>query len=71
MRCEQRNADPYRMYENYYKIYTTIKDLRDECGMLDATNEFTKHVETMALEKLWYTGQYKRNEFGRGKLAEQ
>lgn len=69
--CIKRKSDPRTMFENYTKIYDTLENLYTSCGVLDATQEFHKHVETMAIDTLMYAWQYKRNEFGRSKLAEQ
>lgn len=38
--------------------------------MLDATQEFSKHVTQLYLDKVMYADQYHWMEFGRGKLAE-
>jgi len=70
-RCKQRNFDEKQAFENYKSIYETIETLYTSCGVLDATEEFSKHVELMGLSHLFYTGQYKRNEFGRSSIAEQ
>lgn len=70
-RCEKRNFDMYEKIEDYRLIYSTIESLRTSCYLLDAGGEFCKHVQEMSLDALYYAWQYKRNEFGRGKLAEQ
>lgn len=69
-RCEQRNFNPYDQYARYAKIVDTLESLRTPCGMLDATDEFIKHVDIPAMGKIYYADQYKLNEFGRSKLAE-
>lgn len=69
--CKKRNSDECRMFDNYLKIYQTLEQLYTPCGVLDATQEFKKHVESMAINTLLYAWQYKWNEFGRSKLAEQ
>jgi predicted amidophosphoribosyltransferase len=68
--CQQRNNDPYEAYDRYAAIYTTLNKLYNECGLLDATQEFAKHVETKYLDTIYYGDQYRLNEFGRSKIAE-
>lgn len=70
-RCDKRNADYRKMFHNFMKVYEVLEKLYTSCWVLDATKEFEKHVEFMAIDSLFYAGQYKRNEFGRSKLAEQ
>ena len=70
-RCKYRNLDIYTAWNNFIHIYESIKKLQNKCGLLDASHEFAKHVDVMWLDHLYYTWQYKRNEFGRSKLAEQ
>lgn len=69
-RCQQRNLDPYQKYTNFALLITTLTKLRNSCGLLDATQEFAKHVDLQALDAVYYGDQYKLNEFGRSKLAE-
>lgn len=69
-RCRQRNLDPLQKYNDYEMIYTYLQTQYNSCGLLDATHEFKKHVERLALDNVFYADQYKWMEFGRGKLAE-
>jgi predicted amidophosphoribosyltransferase/predicted transcriptional regulator len=68
--CAQRNIDPYKKYDDYQKIYNNLQKIYNKCGVLDATQEFTKHVHTQWLDHIYYADQYRWMEFGRGKLAE-
>lgn len=68
--CDRRKLDPYHKYDDYVRIYRTLDRLYNECGVLDAMGEFAKHVDELALDELYYGGQYRWNEFGRSKLAE-
>ncbi len=68
--CEQRKLDPYTKYDNYALCLKALTKMHTSCGVLDATNEFIKHVDSPALDMIYYADQYKLNEFGRSKLAE-
>ena len=68
--CERRGLDPYVKYDDYKQLCDTIQSLYNSCGLLDATRSFTQHVDTQALDVIYYADQYKYKEFGRGKLAE-
>lgn len=70
-RCQQRGLDPYQKYANFELLITKLNSLRNHCGLIDATQEFVKHVDTQALDAIYYADQYKLNEFGRSKLAEK
>ncbi|USN57220.1 MAG: hypothetical protein H6766_01860 [Candidatus Peribacteria bacterium] len=70
MRCQQRNMDPYQKFPDYLAIQQTLTSLYNHCGVLDALDEFAKHVDELALDGLYYADQYRWNEFGRSKLAE-
>lgn len=68
--CTQRNMDPYHMYDRFEAIQHTLAQLYNNCGLLDATQEFSKHVDIQYLDAIFYADQYRLNEFGRSKLAE-
>ena len=68
--CHERGLDPMGKAINYITIYEHLRSVQNSCGMVDATGNFTPHVAEMFLDQVLYADQYKRMEFGRGKLAE-
>ncbi|NDK08059.1 hypothetical protein EOM39_02315 [Candidatus Gracilibacteria bacterium] len=68
--CSERNLDVEEKVVNYISIYNHIQSLQDDCGLLKAKDTFGKHFEKVYLDNVYYADQYKRMEFGRGKLAE-
>ena len=68
--CQQRNNNPYEACHRYAAIYDALSKLYNECGLLNATQEFAKHVDTKYLDAIYYGDQYRLNEFGRSKIAE-
>ncbi len=68
--CEARWLDPVQKAESYLRIAKHINSLRNSCGVLDATNGFKKNMNNSSLDNIYYADQYKRMDFGRGKLAE-
>lgn len=69
-RCQESGFDPKEKAKAYIAIDRHIQEELDSCGLIEATAQFKKHVEKMYLDKVYYADQYKRMEFGRGKLAE-
>jgi len=68
--CQQRKLDVSGKAESYITIESHLQTIRNQCGLLDATQAFTQHVEHMNLDTVYYADQYKWMDFGRGKLAE-
>lgn len=68
--CSERNLDVEEKVVNYISIYNHIQSLQDDCWLLKAKDTFWKHFEKVYLDNIYYADQYKRMEFGRGKLAE-
>ncbi|MCK9272606.1 hypothetical protein M0P65_03600 [Candidatus Gracilibacteria bacterium] len=68
--CEERNLDPEIKIKSYFDIYNHILKLQDNCGLIDAKKAFGKDFEKVYLDEIYYADQYKRMDFGRGKLAE-
>lgn len=68
--CKKRDLDPKEKATAYINIYKHIQSLRDDCGLLDATDAFEKNVDTYHMTATYYADQYKWMDFGRGKLAE-
>lgn len=69
--CYFRKLDLEEKIENYIKINTHVESLQDSCWLLLAWDTFWKHFEKVYLDEVYYSDQYKRMEFGRGKLAEK
>lgn len=69
-RCHIRWLDAVQKAEQFCKIKQHLDTIKNDCGLLDATQAFAQHVETLYLDKALYIDQYKWMEFGRGKLAE-
>ncbi len=68
--CSERNLDVEEKITNYISIYNHIQSLQDHCWLLVAKDIFWKHFEKVFLDSVFYSDQYKRMEFWRGKLAE-
>lgn len=68
--CESRNLNPNEKAQSFVKIKKHIDKVKNSCGVIDATEAFSKHVEKLCMQKVFYADQYNRMEFGRGKLAE-
>lgn len=68
--CTARNLDPQEKLDQFVKIANYLEQQQNVCGMLDATSAFKKNMLDTALDTVLYGDQYKRMEFGRGKLAE-
>jgi biotin operon repressor len=68
--CQQRKLNIQDKADSYIKIIKHIDQIRNDCGLLDATQAFSKHVDHMNLDLVYYADQYKWMDFGRGKLAE-
>lgn len=70
VRCEERWLNPEKKIHDFVAITNHIQSLKNECGLLDVTETFRNHIESWAIDTLYYADQYKRMDFGRGKLAE-
>ncbi len=68
--CASRNLDPQEKLIQFTNISSYLETQVNICGMLDATHAFQKNMPESALDMVMYADQYKRMEFGRGKLAE-
>ncbi|MCK9273327.1 hypothetical protein M0P65_07345 [Candidatus Gracilibacteria bacterium] len=68
--CYERNLDVEQKVQSYLDIYNHIIKIQNGCGLIDATQAFKKDVEKSYLDEIYYADQYKRMDFGRGKLAE-
>lgn len=68
--CQDRNLDPSSKVDNFVDIVQYIQCQQNDCGLLDVTTSFGENMPGWVLHKLYYADQYKRMEFGRGKLAE-
>lgn len=68
--CKSRWLDPEDKIKSYIKISDHISSVRNKCGLLESTQAFAKTVWDCHIEKIYYADQYKRMDFGRGKLAE-
>lgn len=69
-RCHVRWLNPEQKAEQFCKIKQHLDTIKNDCGLLDATQAFGQHVATLFLDKAYYVDQYKWMEFGRWKLAE-
>ena len=67
---KERNFDLEKQIKNYKKIFTYIENLENNCGLLDATEIFSKKFEKNYMKKIFYAGEYSFMEFWRTKLAE-
>lgn len=68
--CEKRWLDRKIKLDQYKKIINHLSWSYDDCGVLDATKDFGKHVDMLALDRMLYTEQYTLQDFWRSKLAE-
>lgn len=68
--CQQRKLDITQKAKAYAAIEQYLQTIRNQCGLLDATQAFVQHVDQMYLDTVYYADQYKWMDFGRGKLAE-
>ena len=69
-RCQMRNLDPQQKVHDFVSIYTHIQSSQNQCGVLDAITAFSQTMPDSAMSHIFYADQYKRMDFGRGKLAE-
>jgi hypoxanthine-guanine phosphoribosyltransferase len=68
--CQARDLDADTKASAYRSIAHHIDELRNECGLLDATDVFSHRLADVGIDELYYADQYKWMDFGRGKLAE-
>lgn len=68
--CSERWLDPTKKIYDFIAINEHIQSLKNECGLLDVTDTFRNHIESGAIDILYYADQYKWMDFGRWKLAE-
>ncbi|MBP6257051.1 hypothetical protein KA405_05100 [Patescibacteria group bacterium] len=57
--------NPEQKAEQFCKIKHHLETIKNDCGLLDATQAFGQHVSTLFLDKAYYVDQYKWMEFGR------
>lgn len=69
-RCNNRHLDADEKAPQFIKIKKHIDATKNVCGVIDATEAFSRHVEKLHMQKVFYADQYNRMEFGRWKLAE-
>lgn len=69
-RCQERKLNCNEKIENFCNIALYLEQRKSNCGLLDVTEDVRAYIEGNQLDQLFYVDQYKRMEFGRGKLAE-
>lgn len=68
--CTSKWLDPKEKIISFVEIAQYLETQKNECGLLSVTKAFHEKVDWAVIDELWYADQYKRMEFGRGKLAE-
>jgi hypothetical protein len=68
--CQVRWLDPIIKSKNYIQISEYLRSLEDSCGLLSATDIYSRSLDEKWLDELYYADQYTWMEFGRWRLAE-
>ena len=69
-RCQSRKLDPIEKATIFVELVQYISSMKNECWLLDVSNDFHERIEWSAIDELYFADQYKWMEFGRGKIAE-
>ncbi len=65
-----RNFNFKNSIEKYKNIFDFVENLKNNCGLLDATSIFSKKFEKNYMQKVFYADEYSFMEFWRTRLAE-